>query len=161
MTTKELREKKGSLIHQMEDIKNQAALENRLLNDEESKRFDLLDDDMEKINAEIRRYEKLEAEAAIIDPDKSENQDEKYSRAFERLVRSGERTDALSPGAKDFRGTQSGQNTTSTTGGYLVPTLLGDKVIKRLFTLSPIRNWATVFTTAGRLSRCCVSGQGL
>ena len=133
----------------MEDIKNQAALENRLLNDEESKRFDLLDDDMEKINAEIRRYEKLEAEASKVVPDNLENQDEKYSRAFERLVRSGERTEALSPGAKDFRGTQSGQNTTSTTGGYLVPTLLGDKVIKRLFTLSPIRNWATVFTTAG------------
>lgn len=149
MTTKELREKKGRLIYQMEDIKKQADLEKRLMTEEEGKRFDALDSEMEQINAEIRRAEKLEAEAVPAEPENREQGDQKYTDAFERLVRTGERTPELQKGMKDIRTTQSGQNTTTTTGGYLVPTLMGDKVIKRLFTISPIRNWATVYTTAG------------
>jgi HK97 family phage major capsid protein len=148
MTTKELREKKGSLIHSMEDIKTQASLENRLLNEDESKRFDLLDNDMEKINAEIRRYEKLEAEAVAVAPDNTTDAD-KYTRAFEDYVRFGKGSDNLNKGMSEFRTSQSGQNTSTTTGGYLIPTYMGDKVIKALYQFSPIRNWATVYTTAG------------
>lgn len=145
MTTKELREKKGSLLHQMEDIKKQAADEKRMMNQEESARFDQLDNEMESINAEIRRYERLEEEArTVTDPPQFDEQ-ATYSRAFEDLVRFNKRTDVTD---KHFRTTQSGQNLTTTTGGYLVPTLMGDKVVKRLFTISPIRNWATVWTTS-------------
>jgi len=67
-----------------------------------------------------------------------------YPRALEALIRYGNRSDVTE---KNFRTTQSGQNTTTTTGGYLIPTLIGDKIVKRLFTLSPIRNYATVWTT--------------
>lgn len=148
MKTKELREKKGSLIHQMEDLKKQADLQKRLMTEDEGRQFDSFDTEMEAVNAEIRRAEKLEAEATTDTPDTTTDAD-KYTRAFEDYVRFGKRSDNLSKGMSEFRTTQSGQNTTTTTGGYLIPTFMGDKVIKALYQFSPIRNWATVYTTAG------------
>lgn len=146
MTTKELLERKGRLIHEMEDIKKQAADEKRMMNADESTRFDALDTEMEQVNAEIARYQKLETEARNVDHTGAHQFDEAatYTRAFEDLIRFGKRSEITD---KHFRTTQSGQNTTTTTGGYLVPTLMGDQVVKRLFTISPIRNWATVWTT--------------
>lgn len=146
---KELREKKGSVWSKMKELSDQAAADNgRLMNDDENRQFDAWDKELEQINAEIVRMEKLSDDSITVEAKETETPEKRYSSAFERLVRSGERTEDLRFGATDFRTTQSGQNLTSSTGGYLVPTDLGNKVIKRLFTLSQIRNWATVLTTA-------------
>ena len=145
MTTKELREKKGRLIYQMEDIKMQASEQKRMMSEEEAAKFDALDNEMEAINAEIRRYEKLESEAIPAEGETTDQREAKHTKAFEKLIKYGERSEDLKHG---FRTTQSGQNTTTTTGGYLVPTLMGDKVVKSLDTISQIRQWATVYTTA-------------
>jgi len=148
---KELREKKGGIWSKMKEISDQAANEKRLMNDDENRQFDAYDDDLNKIDAELRRLEKLENDATPLDPQAPESreiQNKKYTDAFEKFVRFGERSDILNSGRSEFRTTQSGQNTTAATGGYLIPEGFGDKVIKTLSTISPIRQWATVYTTA-------------
>lgn len=147
MTTKELREKKGRLIHSMEDLKKQADAEGRLMTEDEGRQFDAFDTEMEAVNAEIRRAERLENEANPVNESR-EAEDAKYTKAFENLIRNGKRSADLEKGHTEIRTTQSGQNLTAATGGYTVPSNIGDKVIETLFALSPIRNWATVFTTA-------------
>lgn len=143
---KELYEKKGSLLSQMKELQERAASEKRLMNDDENRQWDAWDREFTATSEEIRKMEFLQQQSMPADPEDETQTEKRYSEAFERLIRTGERSETLQKG---FRTTQSGQNTTSTTGGYLVPTLMGDKVIKRLFEISPIRNFATVYTTSG------------
>jgi HK97 family phage major capsid protein len=145
MTTKELREKKGSLIHQMEDLKKRADLEKRMMTDDEGRQFDAYDKEMEAVNAEIRRAERLENEAVPTDPESRESHDKKYSEAFMNKIRFNRDSEILS---KEFRTSQSGLNTTAATGGYLIPQGFGGEIIKQMYTLSPILNWVTVKNTA-------------
>jgi HK97 family phage major capsid protein len=144
MTTKELREKKGRLIHSMEDLKKQADLEKRLMSEDEARQFDAFDTEMEAVNAEIRRAERLENEAVPTEPEAREANDKKYSEAFMNYVRYGKRSPDLE---KQYRTTQSGQNTTAATGGYLIPQGFGGEIIKSILTISEMLNWVTLKNT--------------
>jgi HK97 family phage major capsid protein len=141
MNLKNLREKKGSLIKQMEDIKKQADEENRLMTDEESKRFDAFDTEMETVNREIRHTERLEQNVEHVEPE-TKTIEEKRMADFVRYIKTGVVGETM-----EYRATQSGLNTTTTTGGYLIPQDFGDELIKSLQIWSEVRKWARVYPT--------------
>jgi len=145
-----LREKMGSILESQKELQERAANDNnRLMTEDEERQWDEFENEFKACQREVQRIEKMNSEALPVDPahESNEQREKKYTDAFERYVRFGEPSVELRDRQVNFRTTQSGQTTTTTAGGYLVPTGFGDKLVKQLALISEIRNWATVYTT--------------
>lgn len=146
---KELQERKGRLYTEMKSISELASTEKRDLTTDEDARWNKLDDEMNAVNKDIERENKLEANYT---PTETEQRDEKKdaekrAATFRKWAVYGEKS-LSDADMKELRTTQSSQTTVTTAGGYTVPIGLDSQIYKTLLQYGAVRQAATVLTTA-------------
>lgn len=157
---KSLREKMGGLKKQCEDIVKQALTEKRAMTAEEEGKYNPLFDEMmalEKTINKIERSNEIKYEQSKPANGKDgitvEERAALESKAFRKSMISGpesltaEERAVYNPFEK--RATTDPQSVTTTAGGYLVPTILEDTLIKALKAYGGVRDVAAQFQTEG------------
>ena len=141
---KELIERRGKLLSDLQTIMTACNTEKRDMTVEEQASFDKITVDVDALDAHIERAKKFETlnerSAHPINTPVHETQTAaprtEDRAAFERYLRTGEAR-ALTVG-------------TDANGGYLAPKALSTDLLKLVTEKSPIRDLATVVTTSGR-----------
>ena len=155
MNAKQLREKRGALIEQMQGMVAAAKAEGRNLSNEENEKFDAISNEVDELRsaaARIERSEELKKELATkaeevrdAAPAKVEVRD-----AFNAYLRKG--MNGLSAGEAralaELRGTDTQITTNDGLGGFLVPENWSDFVSATELFKSDIEQVATVLRTA-------------
>lgn len=158
--TKKLTEQKAKLIKEMEDLVNTATEEERALTEEEQARFDEMEKKINALTETVAAIEKqrelkkeLEEEGTESDDgsntttSSSQNDDAKAkeeraylndAKVFAQYVRNviEERADT---------------NLTMGNNGAIIPTTIANKIIQRVYDISPILQKATKYNTKGNL----------
>lgn len=168
---KSAREKRASLLKQMEDLHKQATSEKRNLTAEEEVKFDKLWDDSKVEERNIERLEKMQQIAYELrqpvnqdEPNGETKEEREQSYSTKVMLR------AMLLGGKEKLSTEDraifekeverptlrqnakenrAQTVTTTGGGYLVPTILEDVLIKALKMYGGIRDIAKIIQTDG------------
>lgn len=156
---KELREKRGKIVHEMRGMTDVAQTEKRDLTDEELARHSSMFDECEKLGRQIQAEERSLLAAKTIaeqQPADDRREDrggqgkseaEKRMIAFRNYLRSGS---IAGEGAEEFRAFQAGS---STEGGYLVaPEQFVQQLIKAVDDQVHIRQMATTYQVADAAS---------
>jgi HK97 family phage major capsid protein len=156
MNAKQMREKRGALVEQMQGMVAAAKAENRNLSNEENQKFDAISNEVDELRsaaARIERAEELKKEMAAkaeelrdLAPDaKVEARD-----AFNAYLRKG--MNGINAGEAralaELRGTDTQVTTTDGLGGFLVPENWSDFVSATELFKSDIEQVATVIRTA-------------
>ena len=155
MNAKQLREKRGALIEQMQGMVAAAKAEGRNLSNEENEKFDAISNEVDELRsaaARIERSEELKKELATkaeevrdAAPAKVEVRD-----AFNAYLRKG--INGLNAGEAralgELRGTDTQITTNDGLGGFLVPENWSDFVSATELFKSDIEQVATVLRTA-------------
>jgi len=155
MNAKQLREKRGALIEQMQGMVAAAKAEGRNLSNEENEKFDAISNEVDELRsaaARIERSEELKKELATkaeevrdAAPAKVEVRD-----AFNAYLRKG--MNGLNAGEAralaELRGTDTQITTNDGLGGFLVPENWSDFVSATELFKSDIEQVATVLRTA-------------
>lgn len=126
------------------------------LNESEEKQFDALHKEQMAVEAMIEKKSKLNESAKaiisdeVIDTTKKSADEilynkEKYAKALRTYLTKGER--ALNE--EEFNILSRAQSTTSTEGGYTIPTELSNEIIKGMAQYGGVRENSRVITTAG------------
>lgn len=154
MNEKELVEKKNDLITRAEETLNKAKEEKRELTDAEMqelaeirdnvrkivKAMDLYDD-FDRICKEPKREVKEdEGGTEMTEEEKIKNEEEQETRAFENYVRGY----ALNERGTDY-------NLTKSANGAVIPTSIANRIIKRVYDISPILQRSQKFNVKGNL----------
>ena len=149
MKIKELTEKKNDLITRAEEKLNQAKEEKRELTEEEMAELTEIRDNVNRIDKEIDLREDLEKmdkkekpmeEKVLADKEQEKAVEEQETRAFEDYVRgvvSHERTNNLTPATGS--------------GAALIPTTIANRIIKKVYDISPILARSTRYNVKGTL----------
>ena len=152
MNTKELIEKKNDLIIRAEETLNKAKEEKRELTDEEMNQLTEIRDNIRKIVESLKLYDdfenmdkkKKEEEKPVDDSaEKEQNEraiEENEAKAFENFVRGyvvHERAGELTP--------------SSGSGQALIPSTIADKIIKKVYDISPILEKSMKYNVKGTL----------
>ena len=156
MNAKQMREKRGALVEQMQGMVAAAKAENRNLSNEENQKFDAISNEVDELRsaaARIERAEELKKEMAAkaeelrdLAPDaKVEARD-----AFNAYLRKG--MNGINAGEAralaELRGTDTQITTNDGLGGFLVPENWSDFVSATELFKSDIEQVATVIRTA-------------
>jgi len=146
---KGLQEDHNKLLHDMRVLND--ASEDRNFTDEESEKYDKMEDDFSALEERIAREQKLESRKDIVtslsDDFKSETKEdmsEAHARAYDSWIRKGDK--GLSPQEREIV-TRAQSIGTDSEGGYTVPTLLSDKIIQSMQDFGGMRSVATILTT--------------
>jgi HK97 family phage major capsid protein len=134
-------EQRNNLLEEMDGILNKAKEETRAFTDDETKRFDEIKVEITKIDKTIT----AEEEARSLDKKKPVKKSEKEERAlaevraFVNYIRGvvEERADV---------------NLTVGDNGAVIPTSIAQKIIKKVYDLSPIYQLATRYNVGGNLN---------
>ena len=138
---KELNEKKNDLITRAEEVLNQAKAEKRELTDAEAQELAEIRDDVRRIlkTLDIKKdfdgMEKPEEKTEV-----EVEKEEQETRAFENYIRgivSNERANNLTPA--------------SGSGEAIIPTTIAQKIIKKVYDISPILERSTKYNVKGKL----------
>jgi HK97 family phage major capsid protein len=159
MTTKQLKEKRASLVAEMRDILNIASKENRELSNEESAKYDRIEADEVRLSNDIDRVEKLEKREAELagalgqiaerhgkKVDEVEEMKIKYNSAYRNYLIKGK--EGLSNEERDILNTRAQAKGTPNKGGYLVPETLQVELDIALKAFGGVRALARVMNTA-------------
>jgi len=145
MTSKELREKRANLVHQMRELLDRAEEEKRELTTDEQQQWDKMDADVDDLKRQIDRVEKLEArelelntsQGTVVglrgtntndDPEDAEERKAKQAEAFRSFLAYG--MNGLTPEQRQLMAARQANLTPEmraqavgldTAGGYLVP----------------------------------------
>lgn len=149
MYVKELKEKKNDLITRAEEVLKKAETENRELTPDEAAELAEIRDDVKKIKDTLKIKDDMEtmakedekpapAPAPATDEPSKENKEEQETRAFESYIRGT----VLNNRA---------QNLTVTDNGAVVPTTIANKIIKKVYDISPILQKSTKYNVKGTL----------
>lgn len=152
MNEKELVEKKNDLITRAEETLNKAKEEKRELTDAEMqelaeirdnvrkivKAMDLYDD-FDRICKEPKREVKEEGGTEMTEEEKVKEEELKEERAFENYVRGY----ALN--------TRDDVNLTKSANGAVIPTTIANRIIKKVYDISPILQRSQKFNVKGNL----------
>jgi len=136
-----LLEQRNNLLDEMEGILNKAKEETRALTDEESNRFEEIKTEVTKIDKtlkaeeEARSFEKKE----LVKKSETEERAVAEERAFENYIRGivEDRADV---------------NLTKSDNGAVIPSSIANKIIKKVYDISPIYQLATRYNVGGTLS---------
>lgn len=154
MNTKELTEKKNDLIVRAECVLNKAKDENRELTDAEMQELAEIRDNVRKIVKALDLddfFDRVEAkpkeeakpvggEEEMTEEEKMKQVEEQETRAFENYIRgvvTNERANNLTPS------TGSGQ--------ALIPTTIANRIIKKVYDISPILERSSKYNVKGNL----------
>ena len=154
MNAKQLREKRGALVEQMQGMVAAAKAEGRNLSNEENEKFDAISNEVDELRSAAARIERSEelkkematkAEARAAAPAKVEARD-----AFNAYLRNGyENLNAEQRSAmNELRGTDTQITTNDGLGGFLVPENWSDFVSATELFKSDIEKIATVIRTS-------------
>ena len=155
MNAKQMREKRGALVEQMQGMVAAAKAENRNLSNEENEKFDAISNEVDELRsaaARIERSEELKKEMAA----KAEVRDNAPSAkveardAFNAYLRKGMNgiNSAEARALAELRGSDTQITTNDGLGGFLVPENWSDFVSATELFKSDIEQVATVIRTA-------------
>lgn len=139
---KELLEKRNKKVEELQSIVDKAKEETRAMTKEEKDKFDTLEQEIKDLDATIEA-EKRARDYEIKDNDKqdgiAEERDLAEERAFECYIRGivEERTDV---------------NMTIDNNGAVIPSSIANKIIKKVYDISPIYQLATRYNVGGTLN---------
>lgn len=136
-----LMEQRNNLLDEMDNLLNQAKEETRALTDEESKRFDKIKEEITQIDKTIAAAEEARAFDKKTKFKKTEerSEEELEIRAFANYIRGEieERADV---------------NMTKGDNGAVIPKSIAQKIIQKVYDISPIFQRATRYNVKGELS---------
>jgi len=155
MNAKQMREKRGALVEQMQGMVAAAKAEGRNLSNEENEKFDAISNEVDELRsaaARIERSEELKKEMAA----KAEVRDNapaakvEAREAFNAYLRKGMNgiNSAEARALAELRGTDTQITTNDGLGGFLVPENWSDFVSATELFKSDIEQVATVIRTA-------------
>ena len=153
--SKELTEQKNDLITRAEDTVNKAKSEKRELTDEEMAELAKIRDDVRKITEKLKINEDMDSmdekqpkqepvpadedgDNDMSEEDKKKQQEQNETRAFENYIRGKlvhERAGELS----------------KSDNGAVIPTTIAQKIIKRVYDVSPVLDKSTKYNVKGNL----------
>lgn len=139
---KELLEKRNKKVEELQSIVDKAKEETRAMTKEEKDKFDTLEQEIKDLDATIEA-EKRARDYEIKDNDKqdgiAEERDLAEERAFECYIRGivEERTDV---------------NMAAGNNGAVIPSSIANKIIKKVYDISPIYQLATRYNVGGTLN---------
>ncbi len=147
MNLKELKEKRNNKVEDMNNIVEKALTEERAMTEEELAKFDEVKKSVNDLDETIKRAEESEEKTLTEtseDGDEKKEDDNKEERAaddvklFAACIRNAieERADA---------------NLTKGANGSIVPTTIADKIIQKVYDISPILEKATKYNKKGKL----------
>ena len=144
---KELNEKKNDLITRAEDVLNKAKAEKRELTEAEAEELAEIRDNVRRImktlelKGEFDKMEGNEIEKESLPKDEVENEERALNeeKAFENYIR----------GVVNNRGTD--VNMTVTDNGAVIPTTIANRIIKKVYDISPILERSTKYNVKGKL----------
>ena len=160
--TKDLHEKRGKLITEMQNILSKAKKEERTLTKEESDLWDKLDSQAEGINDDIKRVEKINELSATEQerllnvakenknsPDEETDKTKFYEKSWIKWVKGGihSLTDKERMSLIDKKRAYQNVGTT-TEGGFLVPEGFQPELAKALLKFGGVREVARILRTA-------------
>ena len=153
---KELTEEKNDLITRAEDTVNKAKTEKRELTDEEMAELTEIRDSVRKITEKLKINEDMDSmdekqpkqdpvpadnggsDASMTEEDKQKQQAQSETRSFENYIRGKlvhERAGEL----------------TKSDNGAVIPTTIAQKIIKRVYDVSPVLDKSTKYNVKGNL----------
>jgi len=136
-----LLEQRNNLLDEMEGILNKAKEETRALTDEESNRFEEIKTEVTKIDKTLKAEEEARSFEKKDPVKKSETEERALAeeRAFENYIRGivEDRADV---------------NLTKSDNGAVIPSSIANKIIKKVYDISPIYQLATRYNVGGTLS---------
>lgn len=158
---KEIEEKRGLAGKRMQEILDKASSEGRSeLNTDEAAEFDRADKDFESAAESLRRIDKVDeikreqeerkgltAEQLRISGDENNDNEEKYSRAFWKYVRTPKQVTSEEMQLLEERATRA-QTITTTGGGYLIPQGFSNEVEMAMAEFGGVRSVARVIRTS-------------
>ena len=139
---KSLQEQRNEAVQAMKDLTDKAELEQRAFTEEETEEFDRLEKEVKDIDASIERMERarnlnLNKSTNKNEPNK-ESKEELEERAFENYIRGvvmEERAGNLAAGDN----------------GAVIPTSIANRIIKKVYEISPLYRMATKYNVKGNL----------
>ncbi len=147
---KELNEKKNDLITRADEVLNNAKAEKRELTEAEAEELAEIRDNVRRImktlelKGEFDKMEGHEIELEALPKDETRNEEKERAlneeKAFENYIRgtvTNERATNLTPA--------------SNSGGVLIPTTIANKIIKKVYDMSPILARSTKYNVKGKL----------
>lgn len=143
---KEMLEKQNDLKNQAEEIVNTAKAENRAVTDEEKNNFDSIMDEIKAIENTIEMEEKVNnMETKEVKVEETVSVENREVKAFENYVR----------GVVTNEGEMTKGN-----NGAVIPVSIADRIIKKVYEISPILERSTRYNVKGKLE-IPVAGEGL
>lgn len=144
---KKLREDRATKQAEMQKILDAAKTENRAMSKDDVSKFDTLESEIKSIDSTISAEERaldLEKKTAVTPKSEKtvEERAEAEERAFDRFLRGTleERTD--DPTDVNF---------TTTDNGTVIPKSIANKIIKKVYDISPVYQMATRYNAKGEL----------
>lgn len=145
MTIKELMQKRDAIVTQMNAIVKKADEETRSLNTEESGKFDELNKELDELDKTIEAKRALESQAVSSEDEDDEPEtrsqesvEEIETRAFEEYLRNYGETRAT--------------NMTKGDNGAVIPSSIANKIIEKVYEISPVLQQAERYNVKGSLS---------
>lgn len=151
MKIKALKEKRNAKLAEMTAITDKAAEEVRAVTPEEDEKFRALEKEIDDLDKTINMIENQRAKLAI--PDTKDNGDgtgtteDEEIRAFASYIRWGNQSGTLQRAA-DVNMVNGGPEGTN---GAIIPKTIADRIVKKIYDVSPILNAATRYTIKGQL----------
>lgn len=137
MYSKELTEKKNDLITRAEAVLDKAKTENRELSEEEAAEIKEIRDNVRRIAETLNLGEDVKKMGAEEAPKSETDADVEETRAFEAYVR----------GVVNERAS----NLTLTDNGAVIPASIANKIIKKVYDLSPVLRLSTKYNVKGTI----------
>lgn len=138
MDEKKLVEKRNNLVTEMENIVNTAKAENRVVNDEETNKFNNLEKEVKEIDNTITMNDKINKIGLkkVAEPTSQLSVEDKERKQFENYLRGIKNND---------------EPTTKTDGQVMIPTTIWDRIIDQVIQISPIFERADRYNISGNL----------
>lgn len=137
---KGLIEQRAELVLEMDKILETAKSETRAFNDEENKKFSDLKAEIDKIDTTLKAIEErnlFEPKVPVVKETKVEDEE---VRAFENYIRN------------KVSENRAATNLTVSDNGAVIPSSIANKIIKKVYDISPIYQLATRYNVGGTLS---------
>lgn len=139
---KGLIEKRSELISEMDNILEAAKAETRAFNESENKKFLELKSEIDNIDATLKAFEERSTVEIKVPANNIEkNKEDSEVRAFENYVR-----------GKVLEGRATDVNLTVSDNGAVIPSTIANKIIKKVYDISPIYQLSTRYNVGGTLS---------
>lgn len=153
MNRKALEEKRNDLEQEMKNIVADSKKENRAMKEEEVSRFDEIEKEIKNIDATLERMDKVEG----MEEKHPKEESKELSAEEKRYYKSVEERDDYKDFANYIRTLSSEDSATRATevnltkgdNGGVIPKTIVNKIMEKVYELSPIHNFATKYDMKG------------